>query len=147
MKVIAHRGNTLGPDPRLENRPEFLLAALEQGFDVETDVWEVDSGFALGHDYPHYPVSIEFLRRPGVWCHAKTPETLASLLDRGCHCFFQDKDDTVLTSSLFMVLHVDHGPIDHPRTVVVHLDAPTGLLFEAYGVCTDYCYLWRKACE
>lgn len=37
--VIAHRGNISGPDPEQENKPEYLQAALDKGYDVEVDVW------------------------------------------------------------------------------------------------------------
>ena len=36
---IAHRGNTRGPKPEKENQPEYILQAIQEGFDVEIDVW------------------------------------------------------------------------------------------------------------
>ena len=36
---IAHRGNTRGPNPEKENQPEYILQAINEGFDVEIDVW------------------------------------------------------------------------------------------------------------
>ena len=38
-KWIAHRGNTRGPKPEKENDPEYILQAINEGFDVEIDVW------------------------------------------------------------------------------------------------------------
>jgi glycerophosphoryl diester phosphodiesterase len=41
MKLIAHRGNTEGPNPLEENKPEYIEEAIENGFDVEIDIWFV----------------------------------------------------------------------------------------------------------
>ena len=38
MKIIAHRGLMVGPDPEAENQPDTLDEALSYGLDVEVDV-------------------------------------------------------------------------------------------------------------
>jgi len=50
MILISHRGNVSGPNPKMENSPLFIQSALEQGFNVEIDVWYKDKKFYLGHD-------------------------------------------------------------------------------------------------
>ncbi len=59
MKLIAHRGNTQGPNPERENSPEYIEEALNAGYDVEVDVWYdcATEKFWLGHDEPQYDVS------------------------------------------------------------------------------------------
>jgi len=52
MKLIAHRGLTQGPNKELENKPEQIISALDQGYDCEIDLWTVNSDFYLGHDAP-----------------------------------------------------------------------------------------------
>ena len=37
-----------------------------------------------------------------LWCHAKTPLTLAMLIDLQMHCFFHVEDDVTLTSKNFI---------------------------------------------
>ena len=39
MILIAHRGNINGPRVEFENNPEYVLRAIEMGFDAEVDVW------------------------------------------------------------------------------------------------------------
>jgi len=61
MIKIAHRGNTRGPKPELENSPEYISKAIEDGFEVEIDIWFQDGeGFFLGHDYPKYKIDEDF---------------------------------------------------------------------------------------
>ena len=60
MILISHRGNINGPNPSMENKPEYVLDAKLKGYDVEIDVWWKEDGFYLGHDEPQYKVSREF---------------------------------------------------------------------------------------
>lgn len=100
MKLIAHRGNTEGPDPTMENRPEYIDLAVAKGFDVEIDVWVVDGDVWLGHDGPQYKVPVQFLyeRAAILWCHAKNLAALQFLLKIDLHVFSHDNDDYILTS-------------------------------------------------
>ena len=41
MKIISHRGNLYGPNPELENKPEYILAAIKCNFRVEIDLWVI----------------------------------------------------------------------------------------------------------
>ena len=43
MIYIAHRGNLAGPNSDDENKPEYLLKAINAGFYVETDLWLINS--------------------------------------------------------------------------------------------------------
>ena len=45
MILISHRGNIDGPNPKLENSPEYIQLAMEKGFDVEVDVWYKDDNW------------------------------------------------------------------------------------------------------
>lgn len=61
MKLIAHRGNIVGPNPLEENKLEYIEAAIAGGYDAEIDVrWE-DHQFYLGHDGPQYYVPMTWL--------------------------------------------------------------------------------------
>jgi hypothetical protein len=104
MIKIAHRGNTHGPKPELENTPEYIDQALEQGYDVELDIWIREGSLYLGHDKPETYIEKEFLfnRRDLLWCHAKNLDALVWLLQNGMHTFYHDKDDYILTSKGFI---------------------------------------------
>ena len=43
MKFISHRGNVRGPDPECENDPSQIITVMDEGYDVEIDVWKIGS--------------------------------------------------------------------------------------------------------
>ena len=104
MKLIAHRGNLNGKIESRENKPDYILEAIDRGFHVEIDVWYTNSnnGWFLGHDQPQYRVDSDFLKMPEIWCHAKNINTLNELLKIEAHCFFHQNDSVTLTSKGYM---------------------------------------------
>ena len=104
MILIAHRGNIHGPKPGYENMPYRIEEAIYLGYDVEIDLWSDGVQFRLGHDQPETLVDRSFLYKhiDKLWCHAKTPLTLAMLIDLQMHCFFHVEDDATLTSKNFI---------------------------------------------
>ena len=71
MILISHRGNINGPNPELENSPEYVQLAIEKGFDVEVDVWHKDNEWWLGHYEPTYKVLLDVFFHGPMWIHAK----------------------------------------------------------------------------
>ena len=53
MKLISHRGNINGKHEGFENNPNYIDTAIEQGYDVEVDIWFISETFFLGHDESH----------------------------------------------------------------------------------------------
>lgn len=104
---IAHRGNLYGPNPKMENRPDYIMSAISEGFDVEIDVWVIGNDIFLGHDEPQYKIDLEFLQNPKLWCHAKNFEALTMMLNYRdtIHCFSHDNDKHVLTSNGFIMAY------------------------------------------
>ena len=99
MILIAHRGNTFGSKPELENKPDYLQAALDSGFEIEADVWFISGSFYLGHDKPEYKTSVDFLTRDGIWCHAKNSEAIFQMSqDNNFHYFWHEEDRHTITS-------------------------------------------------
>ena len=39
MFFISHRGNINGPEPKNENKIEYINEAMSKNFDVEIDLW------------------------------------------------------------------------------------------------------------
>jgi len=147
---IAHRGNTTGRKPDLENTPKYLEQALAKGFDVEVDVrlskqgWYSDAElYYLGHKKPVCPTTLSFLQQSSVWCHAKDYYTFRSLLDKGVNCFYLKDDLVALTSNRYLW----HGPTENSsvfednleRTICVMPEYWTGEpnLENFMGVCSD----------
>ena len=95
---ISHRGNLIGPFPDLENRPDYILNALDSGFECECDVWWWGDGWWLGHDRPQYKTDFSFLLTPKLWLHAKNLEALERLRILELNCFSHDNDPYVFTS-------------------------------------------------
>ena len=94
MILISHRGNINGPNPEMENNPEYIQKALDLGYDVEVDVWGTKYGaWYLGHDDKEYLIDVEFLRQDGLWCHAKEIRSFYRMVeDPNIHCFTHDRD-------------------------------------------------------
>jgi len=132
VKLISHRGNIDGPYPEWENTPEYVLKALET-YDVAVDVWYID-GFYLGSDYPSSFVTPDFIRTPGLWCHAKTIIALKALLTYDVHCFFHQNDDCTLTSKGY--IWTCSGKQLTCQSVAVLPELQDVSL--CYGVCSDY---------
>jgi hypothetical protein len=99
MKYISHRGNLIGPYPDLENRPDYILNAINSGFECECDVWWRDGSWWLGHDKPQYEISEDFLTTKGLWIHAKNTQALHRLANfETANYFWHETDQYTLTS-------------------------------------------------
>ena len=98
--LIAHRGNVYGKIESRENSPDYIMEALNLGFDVEIDVWVIDNRIYLGHDAPHYEIEKEFLFNDRFWCHAKNHAALTMMIMEKdlIHCFSHNSDVYILTS-------------------------------------------------
>tara|TARA_R110000824_G_scaffold359891_5_gene547540 strand:+ start:967 stop:1401 length:435 start_codon:yes stop_codon:yes gene_type:complete len=137
MKLIAHRGNTAGPNKRDENMPNYIMEALNAGYDAEIDVWKVSDGWFLGHDGPIWKVDIEFLKTSGLWCHAKNLEALESMIECGVHCFWHDSDDYTLTSQGYVWAYPGN-PLG-PRSICVMPEKNDFKdMQDCYGICSDF---------
>lgn len=143
MIVISHRGNLHGRYPSLENDPNYILQAIECGFEVEIDVWHDGSNYFLGHDFPQHKVEESFLKNERLWCHAKNMEALVKMTSCNIHCFWHQTDDCTLTSRGFIWCFPG---IKCSKGILVHPDAPNNLVqsVETFGVCTDYPVNWNK---
>lgn len=142
MFLIAHRGNINGPELDNENKPDYIINAVRQGYDVELDVWWEAGSFYLGHNKPKYPVDSAFLYNEGLWCHAKNLDALERMLRLNVHCFWQDKDDYALTSKGYIFTH-SGITTETDKSIIVSLDGDLSLDRSA-GVCSDYIFKYKK---
>ncbi len=137
MILISHRGNLHGPQPKLENKKEYIEEAILKGYDVEVDVWLHNGKLFLGHDQPEHLIDVSFLKNPSMWVHAKSIPTLKVLLDAGVHCFFHENDDATLTSQGYIWTHPNQILV--PGAVAVMPE--NGLIGDigvCYAVCSDF---------
>ncbi len=148
MRIISHRGNLCGPNPRTENDPVQIAKCIEKcNLEVEIDLWYIphSKDYFLGHDYPTYKVKESFLWdcHRWLWIHCKTPDTLYMMtrLSSEYNFFWHEDDAYTLTSKGHIWTH--YKTKTHlPNSIVVCLDKDiTNKIFDerkVQGICTDY---------
>ncbi len=105
MKMISHRGNLDGPNPKWENHPQYITEALEH-FPVEIDVWKVGDEFWLGHDAPVHKIKKDFILDQRLLLHCKNLVSFSELRKYPFgEAFFQDAEMAVLTSRGRILFH------------------------------------------
>lgn len=143
MIYIAHRGNIDGPNPKLENSPGYVEAAIAKGFDVEVDLWVDDSGVYLGHDGPQYLVNLPWLvdRTNQIWVHCKNSRALDYAMRHDLHCFFHNTDDYTMTSRGYVWAYPGK-PLSSHKCVAVLPQSSDELQhdwqIQYAAVCSDY---------
>ena len=140
MILIAHRGNINGPDKENENNPKYLIAAIEKGFYVETDLWLIENDLYLGHDGPEYMIKIDFLLsiKDQLFCHCKNIRALHFIVSNysEIECFFHDLDECTLTSK--NRIWTSPGKELTQNSICVMPERTNTQARDCYGVCTDY---------
>jgi len=144
MILISHRGNTDGRVKNIENSPDYIQIALDEGFDVEVDVWYVDSAFYLGHDIPMYEVAESYLENEKFWCHAKNEEAFFKMLENPkIHCFWHQTDDYTLTSKGIPWVLPGKKVTDKSIWVLPEITSYKSILINCLGICSDYISIYR----
>ncbi len=136
MYYISHRGNLSGSQPEFENKPAYIVEALNKGFDVEIDVWFKNGSFWLGHDEPTYRIYYSFLQNKKLWCHAKNIKALNEMLKiKNIHCFWHEEDTVTLTSKGYIWTYPEKDLTDKSICVLPNSNSAT----QSYiGICSDY---------
>ena len=138
MILISHRGNLNGPNEVRENSPYYIMEAIDEGYDVEVDLWWVDGKVYLGHDKPQYEVSDEWLgeRIDKLWVHCKNVELLNWIRSTTLHYFWHEEDTLTLTSKNYMWVYPGKQPVIGSIAVMpeIHNDD----ISKCLGVCSDF---------
>jgi len=99
MILISHRGNISGMDKQSENKPDYILNALNIGYNVEVDIWHHKNELYLGHDEPIILLPEKLLEyKDKLWFHAKNLDALTKLKKLDVHYFWHQNDDITITS-------------------------------------------------
>ena len=153
MKIIAHRGNLLGPDKKHENSPGKIKEALATGFDVEVDVWKLEKGndWYLGHDGPKYKIDKSFIFEENqygkiLYCHAKNIQAFIDMNRPGMKndVFYHHTDKFTLTRNKWIWAYPYPNVPDNPKIIIAVPEQflPPDKFKTKYnklgGVCTDY---------
>ena len=134
MILISHRGNIDGKKPELENTPNYIQKALDLGYHVEIDIW-YDNGFYLGHDFPQYEISFNYLINDKLWCHAKNIEAIIEMKKYPIHYFWHQEDDITLTSKEYIWAYPGKQPIKNSIAVMPELYNDD--ISKCIGICSD----------
>jgi hypothetical protein len=143
MILIAHRGNTNGRLPHLENNPEYIDKAIKAGYSVEVDVRALNGKLFLGHDAPQYEVSKQWLqeRKDYLWNHAKDRLAFDTLLEEKLHCFWHDTDDYTITTWGYVWAYPGKFPTG-PLCIMVmpEVKFPLDIVkqYDPFGFCSDF---------
>lgn len=150
MLMISHRGNIDSVKLELENRTEYIQAAIDAGYDVEMDVWydEEVEGFFLGHDGPQYKIDPKWLyeRSQKLWVHTKNFAALSRLIDSNLRLFYHEKEKHTIISNCD-VLWSDKISEANEKSIIplISLEAIKGYDKKlVYGICSDFIGLFNK---
>ena len=144
MVLISHRGNINGKHEGFENNPNYIDTAIEQGYDVEVDVWFISETFFLGHDEAQYGVTLEWLlkRSENLWVHCKNIDAIEEFkrleLEQRItkiNYFYHQEDDVTITSHGHLWKYPGIPQIKNCVSVMpeIHRENIEG----CYGVCSD----------
>jgi hypothetical protein len=143
--LIAHRGNLNGPDPSRENHPDYIVNAIENGYDVEIDLRMFNGNLMLGHDESQYETDLQFLTQYSgrLWIHCKDFESLDFMSRYTTMNFFAHFTDEpyILTSKGEFWAYPGQKSIGKRCVMVMpelHWDIDTIKTFKTFGICSDY---------
>tara|TARA_B100001248_G_scaffold260640_1_gene249455 strand:- start:965 stop:1402 length:438 start_codon:yes stop_codon:yes gene_type:complete len=136
MIYISHRGNLNKINQKDENKPSYILNALDQKYNVEVDIWFSNGKFYLGHDNPVYEVDLEFIKKNGLWFHAKNIEAFHELLQLNIVCFWHQNDDVTLTSNGYIWTYPGKQLTINSICVLPELHKIQK--FNCAGICSDF---------
>jgi len=152
MRFIAHRGNVDGVNPELENTPAYLLSAMNSDFDIEVDVWGIDSMLWLGHDKPLTKMKdnfghFDYLGSNHIWYHCKNIEAVVICDEQGhggTNFFFHDSDDMTLTSRGQFWTYPNKPLLSTNSICVLPELTDQEVPNFIYGICSDNIRLYRN---
>jgi len=147
MIYISHRGNINGKNPERENSPDYILEAIEKGYDVEIDVWWNNGKWFLGHDSPTYQINFYELvyDNKKLWLHAKNHEALREIVKYFNYLniywlkfFWHQTDDFTLTSNGYIWTYPGKELTIHSICVLPETaNYSNEDLKICYGICSD----------
>jgi len=142
MKLIAHRGNINGINPKDENHPDYLKKALDNGYDIETDVWIIEGIYYLGHDKPQYKTDLSFLEDTRIWCHCKNLDALLVLKNNPkINCFWHENDCFTLTTKGYIWTYPGKELTSQSICVMPEWNNFSDFkekTLNIYGICSDF---------
>lgn len=150
MKIISHRGNKNGPNPRLENNPDYVVAAINSGFDVEVDIRMTNGELYLGHDFGQFKIGFDFLLSYGLnlWIHCKNVEAAKALvIFPELNVFCHSSDSFTISSQGDVLLPPESKPYQKSIIMMPELSHHDLVGIKIAGVITDYPIKYSTKCK
>jgi len=147
MILISHRGNLNGK-VKDENKPNLIEEVISLGFDVEVDLRLSEKILFLGHDFPQYQISVEWLKKNSnhLWVHCKDLKTLEFLSNHkilnSLNYFFHDNDEATITSKGYLWVYPGLQPVKNSIAVLPELNNEN--ISTCTGICSDYISNYKK---
>jgi hypothetical protein len=143
--LISHRGNINGKNTELENSPDYILRAIELGYDVEIDVRVNNGVIYLGHDESEYEISLEWLEKQGqrLWIHCKNIPAVEffTMTPNNLNYFWHQEDKVTLTSKGYVWVYPGNQPIKN--SIAVLPEWLNDNVDECLGICSDIIEKYR----
>lgn len=140
---ISHRGNLNGKNIERENSPEYIREALDNGYEIEIDIWFENNKWLLGHDIPKYEIDLDIINKflfDKLWFHCKNLQSLEKLSKYdNIHYFWHQNDSYTLTSKNY--IWTFPGEKLSERSICVlpeNSNYSNEELKKCYGICSDY---------
>jgi hypothetical protein len=148
MIFISHRGNLAGPAPSKENTITHIQTALENGFDVEVDVWYMNNKLYFGHDMRQELVPISLITNPRIWFHCKNVEAMQYLgwFSHKIKYFWHQIDDYTLVSNGKIWVYPGKKLV-YNSIACLPEESVSGDWRGCYAICTDYVYKFKEQYE
>ena len=147
MKIIAHRANVNGPNPKEENQINSIFKCVAHGYDVEIDIRLIRDTLYLGHDSPDNIISIDQINKISeyLWIHCKNLTALEyfSSQNKKYNFFWHDRDKYTLTSKGFIWGYPGSPLSSNSINVMPEWSVKKENLKDLskekiYGICTDF---------
>lgn len=143
MILIAHRGNTVGRRPELENTIDYVESAISSGYHVEIDLWGAGENLYLGHDSAETTITAAWLEEHTnlLWIHCKNAGALALMIDSPHNYFFHATDEYTITSRGYVWAYPGSPPAGKSTIAVMPESFPGKRAINLYqyaGVCSDF---------
>jgi len=137
--LISHRGNINGKQPELENTTNYILSAIELGYNVEIDVHINNGEIFLGHDESQHRITMEWLENLSdkLWVHCKNIEAVEffTMTDNNLNYFWHQEDVLTLTSKKYIWAYPGNQPIKN--SIAVLPEWFNDNVDECLGICSD----------
>lgn len=142
MILISHRGNIDCVLPEQENSPAYIERAILLGYDVEIDIRLIDGKIYLGHDFPQYEISFDWLldKRQHLWVHTKNFKALSFLIDKEVKTFFHQKEKHTIINNCNLIWSHELSEANE-KSIIPLLSIDDINRFRGtnvYGICSDF---------